>query len=449
MRPSKRTSGRELRGKVPLSRMMRWWGLLVILGVSWGCRREIGMAVPEIPGVNLDPAMAEPLFRARERALADTGSADAWGRFGQHLEAAEFPGEARICYLRASELDPGSARWVHLLGLLELQDSPDAGWAHLARAAELAGSTNDASRVRLAQSLVERGRFEEAVPHLVALTNARPGHPAALLEWARVRLAERDLDDAEARLGTCLTNPHAAKQAIWLLSQVRARQGRSEEARVLADRAAKLPRAFDWPDPYQREVQGLRVDRARRIDRIQGWMAQGKLEDADRELGVLLGENPEDSEALLLAGRLALQRRQCPEAEERFRLQLRVAGESVNGLMQLSLALLCQQRWKEAEIVLTRVLVLKPDFAQAHANRAIARSRNGDRPGAIAGFRDALRCSPGDAGNHAALGEELARSGAVEDAMKHIDRALEIAPDNARARALKARVLDAGGNPRR
>lgn len=417
-----------------------WVAILCVTGA--GCDRVL--EPPTIQGGTLDPALVSLLDAARRDVLAAPELADAWGKFGQALEAAEFVEQARFCYDRAARLDPSSARWAHLLGLLQLETEPAAGLERLARAAELADPTHDASRVRLAQALVERGLFSRAIVHLAWLTNGWPGHAAAHLEWARIGLAEQRLADAAHWLTPCLTNPYTARSAALMLGQIRAREGQPELAREWVRRATGMPKPFDWPDPFQREVQELRVDRARRAERIQGLMAQGRMAEAETELAGLLASMPNDPEALLLAGRMKLQQRQCAEAEVRFREHLTAAGETVNGLTQLALSLLCQRRWSDADGVLGRVLELKPDFAQAHANRAVARSRQGDSAGAIRSYREALRCSPGEAGSHAGLAEELARSGAREEALRHVDRALEIDPNQAKARALRGRLLENG-----
>jgi hypothetical protein len=148
------------------------------------------------------------------------------------------------------------------LSLLQLQDQPEEAIRGLARAAELAGSQPDAPRVRLMQALVERGRFDEAAGPIRALLARNPGHVAARVESARVHLARNELDSAAAALEPCLTNAHTMRPATLLLSQVRLRQGDPVAAAELSRRAARMPRPFDWPDPYFREVQGLRADQA-------------------------------------------------------------------------------------------------------------------------------------------------------------------------------------------
>ncbi|MBL9128346.1 MAG: tetratricopeptide repeat protein [Verrucomicrobiales bacterium] len=387
-----------------------------------------------------DAGLARALTSAYGSLSTNLHSAEAWGRYAQGLEAAEFLAEARRCYGRARELDPTSARWTHLLGLLELQEEPERGLSLLETAARLGGDGEEASRVRLAQALVERGRFADAEPQVRLLLGRNAGHAAARLELARIRLFGGKLSEASEALQPCLTNPYTARPAAQLMGQIRGREGLAEEAARWASRSSGMPRPFDWPDPYQREVQAWRADRAKQAEQAQALLAQRRFADADAFLADALAKSPADLELLLLAGRSLLQQRRCAEAEARFREHLRVAPDSLNGLTQLSLALLCQQRWTDAVPVLERSVALKPDFAQAHANLAVARSRLGDRAGAIRSHREALRCNPGDAGQHAALADELARAGETDEARRHAGQALNLDPTSERAKAVLRRL---------
>lgn len=461
---SPRRAAREVRGDVPapVARRRiagRGWVAVTLLAWLTGCPANPDRsppssssakpaAVPEASATltppapittHLDATLAAVLRAAQERVLTEPKSADAWGRYGQALEAAEFPDEARRCYAQAVTLDPSAPGWLHLRGLAELATSPELALEHLRRAAAVPGPHQEASRLRLAQALFERGRIAEAAQPLQALLISRPDHPAARLELGRARLAEGQLGEANRWLEPCLTNPYTAQPATLLLSQIRAREGQGEAALALARRAQSMPRPFDWPDPLQKEVQALRSDRARFAEKIAQLLAQKRFAEAEVQLKDLLARTPEDPEALLLAGRAELLQRRCREAEARFRNHLRVAGDSVNGEIQLGLTLLCQERWADAATVLERAVALKPDFGQAHANLALARSRLGDGPGAIRSYRDALRCTPGDAATHAALAEELFRVGDVTAAREHVDRALQLDPANPRARTLRAR----------
>lgn len=405
-----------------------------------GCSRSTPPEPPRVAVEGLDRALAVLLQNQRSNVVAQPASGRAWGALGQAFDAADFSAEARTCYVRAAAFEPLEPRWPHLLGLRLLQDDFDAAVVQLNRAVELVGTNSDAPRLRLAQALVERGRLAEATLPLQALLDLQPDHPAARLEMARLRLGRGELEGLPAWLGPCLTNLHTARAAGLLLSQVRARQGQTELATELARRASALPKPYDWPDPFLREVQALRGDRQFLAEKVQSLAAQRRYEEAETALKELLSRAPEDPESLLLAGRLLLEQRKCPEAEARLREHLRVAPDSLNGLTQLGLALLCQQRWTDAVAVLEQALQRKPDFAQAHANLGLARSRTGDGAGAIRAYEEALRCSPGDPGYHVALAEELLRAGRSAEAVSHLERALALDPRNARARALRERM---------
>jgi tetratricopeptide (TPR) repeat protein len=385
--------------------------------------------------------IARAIQTSRQTVLARGHSADAWGHLGEAFHAAEFHAEARTCYARAAQLDSRSARWPHLLGLLQLQDLPDAALANLNRAAELAGTATDAPRLRLAQALAERGRFREATNHLHALLNGNSGHAAARLELARIRLSENQLASAAELLRPCLTNAYSGRAAHFLLGQVRAREGNVEAATMLARQAAAMVRPLDWPDPFLREVQSLRADRSKLSEQANLLLIQRRFPEAEAILIDLLKKLPEDAEALLLLGRLRLQERRCAEAEPLFQRHLARQTNSLNGLVQLGLALFCQQRWNDSATAFERALVLKPDFAQAHYNLGLARARAHDSAGAIRSYREALRCSPGDAATHAALADELLLVGSFDEALIQADRAIALEPNHPKAKAAREQAL--------
>lgn len=395
---------------------------------------------PEARLDSLDPYLAAGIRGARSNVLASPLSAVAWGNLGQALHAAEFSSDAMFCYQRATELDPQSARWMHLLGLLQLQDAPDAALQSLARAVDLAGSETDAPRVRLAQAMVERGLHDEAVRHVQVLLVANPAHAAARLELARIQLARNQPDRADESLGPCLTNIFTARPAMLLLAQVRQRQGNGDEAAAISRRAMSMPRQFDWPDPFLRDVQSLRTDRQKLQDKVNALLMQQRLPEAGAALEKLFSAFPEDPESWLLLGRLRFQERKCDEAEQAYLRHLAMRTNSLNGLIQLALAQLCQQRWTNAVDTLQQAVKLKPDFAQAHFNLGYAWSRAGRSDAAILSYREALRCSPGDANAYAALGEELLRIGSRDEAVQQFRRALELNPGHQKARQAMERL---------
>jgi tetratricopeptide (TPR) repeat protein len=415
--------------------------LLLVMSLAFlatSCSQKKSVEPPNVDTAAIDPFLRATITDARGAVIASPDSAESWGRFGQALHAAEFTTQAQQCYARAVELDPQSPRWTYLLGLLELQNDPASALKHLNRAIEL-GGTNEAPRFALSRALIEHGRFDDARGNLETLIKNNPNHAAARVELARV-VVNGDLEGARVLLKPALTNGYTVRGATLLLAQVEQRAGNADLAAQLSRRAAAMPRPFDWPDPYLREVQSLRADRAKLAEQINSWLQQQRYSDAESALNNLLRAVPNDPEGLLLLGRLRYLQKNCTQAEAALRRHLEVQPNSLNGLIQLGIALLCQQRWNDAASVLEQATALKPDFAQAHSNLAYALSHAGDSAGAIQAYRNALRCNPGDLNTHIALADELGRAGKKEEALKELDRVISLNPKDPRISQLRERL---------
>ena len=413
--------------------------LLIITLLLMGCskvpeRKLVG--VPVVDTSSLDSFQAGLISNAVVAVRAQEQSAEAWGKLGQAFEAAEFYGEALRCYQRAVELDAGSGKWRYLLALRQLQEEPEVALTNLMEAVKRVPGTNDAPRLRLAQALVERGRYEQALPHLNELLTVDMNHAAARVELARIKLATVEaaaVAEVPELLRPAMTNNYTARAAHLLLSQARQRMGDGEGAATLARRAAAMPEAFDWPDVYLREVQSLMGADQALSERANALLAQGRFEEAERVLQQLMQRGPENPEPLLLLGRLRIQQRRCGEAETFLQRHLALRTNSLQGYVQLGLARFCESRWQPAAEAFRKATELKPDFAQAHYNLGLALARHGDSEGAKAAYQSALGINPADANAHAAVAEEFLRAGDRARAHKHAMEALRIDAKHAKA----------------
>jgi tetratricopeptide (TPR) repeat protein len=411
--------------------------LLILVLLLVGCTKAPERKPVEVPVVDtssLDSFQAGTISNAVAAVRTQAESAEAWGKLGQAFEAAEFYGEAMRCYQRAVELDGSSGKWRYLLALRQLQEEPEVALTNLVEAVKRVPATNDAPRLRLAQALVERGRYYEAGLHLERLMSMDTNHAAARLELARIKVALGQLDVVEM-LRPAVTNSYTARAAHLLLSQVWQRAGDEEEAAKWTRRAAGMPEAFDWPDAYLREVQSLMGADQALSERANALLVQGRFEEAERVLQQLVQRGPENPEPLLLLGRLRIQQRRCGEAEAFLQRHLALRTNSLQGYVQLGLARYCDSRWEAAAEAFRKATELKPDFAQAHYNLGLALARRGDNEGAKAAYQSALQINPADANAHAALAEEFLRAGDRARAEQHANDALRI--DAKHAKALK------------
>jgi len=414
---------------------VRWLLLSCLLLVGCGQSPEKGIEVPVVDTSSLDAFQAGTISNSVASVRTQPESAGAWGKLGQAFEAAEFYGEAIRCYQRAVELDGASGKWRYLLALRQLQEQPEVALTNLVEAVERVPATIDAPRLRLVQAMVERGRYEEAMRHLELLLAKDGNHPAARVELARIKVARGETDVAEV-LRPAMTNSYTARAAHLLLSQARQRAGDAEGAAKLARRAAGMPGAFEWPDPYVREVQSLMAADQALSERANAFMAQGRFDEAERVLQQLVQRGPQNPEPLLLLGRLRIQQRRCAEAETFLQRHLTLRTNSLQGYVQLGLARFCESRWAEAAEAFRKATELKPDFAQAHYNLGLSLARLGDGTGAKAAYQSALRINPADANAHAAVAEEFLRAGGESDrarAEQHATEALRIDAKNAKA----------------
>lgn len=430
--------GKEREWKLALRRPIALASLVIsCLIIVTGCSKK--EQVPELPQANLDASMTALIQSARGAVAASPQSADVWGKLGQAFHSAEFFSQAETCYAKAAELDPRAPKWPHLLGLLQMQDQPHAAISNLNRAVSLSSGQMDISRLYLGRALLEQGRLGEAETQLQDILRLNPNHAAARLEMGRIQLTRGQLEPAAELVQPCLTNYFTARSAHILLSQVRLRQGNQQEASVLSRQASQMPKPFDWPDPYLREVQSLRADRQKLQDQANAALMRQRFAEAENILNQLFKAYPDDPEGLLLLGRLRFQQRRCGDSEQALRRYLQAQPDSLNGLMQLSLALLCQQRWDAAIKVLEKATALKPDFGQAWYNLGFAYASMENSGAAITNYQQALRCSPGDMQSHVALAEEYMASKRDLEAMRHLNKALELDPNNPAAKRLRAK----------
>ncbi len=310
------------------------------------------------------------------------------------LQNYEFRAEARYSFSQAERFDSSQPRWPYLLGgLLAARDSQQA-IAQLQRAVELCGDQTDAPRLRLAQLLAAQGRLDDAERQFKELLRTQPDHALALLERARLSQARGRWDESASYLRGCLANRHTARSAQTLLAAIQQRLGNAAAAQTASRAAAAVPPDEAWPDPYAEEAARYYVGRQAWRDQAEQLLKQGRREEARQLISRLVQEYPDAAEGWLLLGRLQVVLKECRAAEQTLRQGLALDPASVNGFMQLGIALLCQDRYDEAAGAFRTAVQHKPDLGAAHFNLGFALAREGQGSAAIQSFRDAIRCSP-------------------------------------------------------
>lgn len=188
------------------------------------------------------------------------------------------------------------------------------------------------------------------------------------------------------------------------------------------------------------EVINLRVGLKAWSDKAQQLLSDRKHAEAAPLIDHLVKSYPDAPDPWLLLGRLKIDLNDCSGAEAALRRLLQIAPESVNAHWQLGIALICQERYREAVPVLQRAVELKPDFGEAHFNLGFALARSGNGRAAIPSFRNAIRYNPDMIDPYITLADLLAQSGGAQEAKNLLTRALQLNPADERAQTLLRRI---------
>jgi tetratricopeptide (TPR) repeat protein len=367
-------------------------------------------------------------------------SGAAWGKLGAVLRSFEFRDEARRCFETAERLDPKEPRWPYLHSLLLASDSPSAAVVRLHRAVALCGNEPDTPRLRLARLLAEAGQWDEARSQLRELLRAKPDHAPALLALAHAAQARGDLAEAVSLANRCTSDRRTSRAASTLLGILHQRLGDTNAARSASQRAAALPPDAPMPDRFEMEATALRIDPRVLSDRSQRLLQSGRLAEAAPLITQLVRDHPQFSEGWLLLGRLQVQSKDPVAAEQSLRRHLEMDRSSVNGLFQLGMALLAQERNADAAEIFEQATKLKSDFGPAYFNLGLAMVRSGRRREAVTPFREAIRHNPERIDSYILLADLFLQLGEKTEAAELARQAQAVNPEDWRLPALREKI---------
>ena len=409
------------------------------------------------------------------------------------LDAGDFDGA-----LKDADAAAGLFPTPDTLGLASrlnlLAGDPQRGLAYADRALALDARDPWAQATR-AESLVELGRAQEALPLLTRLSRSRPddpalaallgrahydldqnararrvldeglrrtpGAPQLLLMRAKVLMAEGEADAARADLDRVLADrptPAAAVRRAWL----RADDGDADGA--LADLAlAPDLGALDADDLLYYALAAVIVDDPERAMEafghlkaaggmepwVQGIYANGlrilgRTDEARTEAIAAIAADPEADTAWLALGVMADDEGDAAAAMNFYRRVVEIEPESYLGNSGLAEAAFSLGDYAQAEKSYTALLALEPTVI-TYLSRAAARSYLDDVKGAWKDLDAALALAPADPEVRASRGDLHMYAEDHEAARAEYDAGLAIAPDHAHLRLSRAIVFrDAG-----
>lgn len=410
-------------------------GLCLLLAVVAGGGLWHWLSRPDLPRVDLteaDGGVRQAVEQAMLEVRRQPRRGEAWGRLGMVLLAHDFLDAAAVCLQKAEQLDPTEPRWPYHLVTTNPGD-PSFVIDCLLRAAERADSTR-APRVRLAETLLEQERLDEAEAAFHRVLQTEPGCARARLGLARLLVRRGSLDQSIKYLAPLTRVAGCKKAARLLLAEVYARQGEAARAEQERSVAADLPADAPWPDPFSDEVKKLVVGKHARLAQAMALLDQKRGQEALQ----LAHQIDQDTPDLfwLLEARLRSKRRDYEGTVKAYRKAIELDQASPVPRLELASVLLSGDQTKEAAVMLRQLLRHNPLHGQALRALGECERRLGDHKQALEYLRLAATVMPGNAGVQRDLGAVLLAEGDLDGAVRHLGNASRLDPQDAKAKEL-------------
>jgi tetratricopeptide (TPR) repeat protein len=418
----------------------RYWlaGILAVLLVAaggayfwWPVHR---LVIPTIPTNGLDPEVVAALADARDRVQHQPESADAWGHYGLVAFAHGKYVECRPLFERAEQLDPENYRWPYYRGLAWKFERPDECVTALQQALNL-NPRSPAVKMRLAETLLEIDRLDEANKLFDELLAARMGNPRVHLGQGQILVRRGRWSEALPPLQAATAHPTSQKTAFTALAEAYAHLNRPEDAAAARTKADAFPPDILWPDPLLNEMEKVHTGLNPRLDRAEALFKNQHADEALAQLRGIIRDHPESEDAQLRLADWYFRLNDPEAAEPALRAALAINPSLATGHFMLAGVYMHRKDYAAAEDSYQKALAANPNFGQAHYNLGQCRLKRGNPAGAEKAFRDAVRTRPDLALAQLALGELLLKAGNREEALPYLENAVRLAPLNADAKA--------------
>jgi len=411
--------------------------LLVLLGAgAW-----IGQRMLNRQAVVAQHLPAVPELSSWPAALADeigaTGQlARQWRRAPQGLAALAalyhangFYEEALVCYEGLRLIEPGEARWPHLAAAIATNfGRMDEALPLLRRTIELDPDYIPA-RLRLGDVLLKTNRTDEAAQAYAEALRRAPANPYALLGLARCDLAAGNWTKARELLRETLTLSPDFIGALSLLATVHEHLG--DQAAADTIRAGIGRRQFsDAPDPWLDGLANVcfdpyRLSVAAAITGSAGDRARG-LELIDRAIALA----PKSSSYRRVAAQIMLADGNREGARRQLQQAVEINPADSDAWLLLIDALRQLRQEAAAQIALHLALAHCPQSAGLQLAMGQQLAATGRIPEAIARFRLSADLSPNDAAPLVEMADLCFASGQAETGLAALHQALARQPGN-------------------
>ncbi len=283
-------------------------------------------------------------------------------------------------------------------------------------------------RLNLAQAFARSGRVPEALKLYRELRRDEPRDLAVVEDYAHALMGAGQFTHAVAVYDSGLVVDPKWAWGLAGKGYALHRMGRSQEGAQLVTQAqqldARMARSYFYGGVIALET--------------------GNRPVAKTQLTRALELDPTDAPSAMALSSLLLDANDVPGARGVLERTLSAAGSAPDLEGQLGFVLLQQRQPAEAVPHLkaaaeARVAAGQPD-AMLMGNLGVAQAMSNDLEGGIATFRRMTQLWPDNADAHGQLGGFLEQAGRREDAVRELERAVQLAPGNPQFKQILARI---------
>lgn len=411
---------------------MHRWGnaaIVVSLGLCLSAQAGETPRLPDLPKIKVTdflPEVRSQVQRAYHIALQHPKDAEASGKLGMLLDLYGRPGEARVCYQRAHQLEPRSFGWAYYLGSLMAKQGKQQEAVETLRAALALRPDYLPARLKLAESLFAAGELDQSYETYTAITKQFPASAEANYGLGRISAARGNQAAAiEFFRRACELFPTygAAHYALALADR---RLGKEEEAQQqLALYARNRTIVPPVEDPLRDELRELDMAASSHLERGIQLAQVGRLEDAIAETEKAVQLDPKLVKAhinlIILYGRIG----NLQKAEEHYRAAVDLnPSQFADAYYDYGVALMNAAKFDEAEQNFRKAIEINPAYAAAHNDLGYLLERQGKLSEAVIQYKMALEERPDDRQAHFNLGRILVNQQKYQRAIEQFRQTL-------------------------
>ncbi len=230
----------------------------------------------------------------------------------------------------------------------------------------------------LSQLYVSTGELDKAHGLMLRMMELEPQLPEIYISLANLCYMESKYDEMKEVAQKAIETDSGNAVAYYLLAKAMKETG--DDIMGIANTTKAIVLKNDFAEA--------------RLLRAEILMRMGQYTEAAEDIDFVLGETPDDENAMLFDARLKAAEDKAEEAERSYRRVIDADPFNEQAFVELGQLYISMKRLDEAILLFDEAIELNPDFSKAYYERGRARLLNGDKEGAMADSKKAMELQP-------------------------------------------------------